>query len=74
MITAVFNSNTALEDASFLETHASVLIKPGMYTILTFHDTNIIPANPGAPMSDQEVAQYNNIHRVIYNQRDERNV
>ena len=68
-----FNSNTTLHDRSFLETQAGMLTKPGMYSILSFHDTNIIRANPGAPMSEDEVTQYNNIHRVIYNQRDERN-
>jgi len=68
-----FNSNTILHDRSFLETQEVELTKPGMYSILSFHNINIIRADPGAPMSDKEVTQYNNIHRVIYNEQNNRN-
>lgn len=68
-----FNSNTTLHERSFLETQVGRLTKPGTYSILSFHDTNIIRADPGAPMSDKEVIQYNNIHRVIHNEQNKRN-
>ena len=68
-----FDSDTTPHDISFLHIQADVLTEPGMYTILSFHDINIIRVNPGAPIPDQEATQYNNIHGVIYNQLDERN-
>lgn len=68
-----FNSDTKLHNTRFLELQEGVLKNPGMYSLLSFHDANVIRAQPGAPLSEADATRYNEMHQIIHDEQNRRN-